>query len=88
MRNTSDRVNPVSTPDDEDMNLTTQQAATLAGMTTGVFRAHASRQRAIGNEMRAPRDEWDDGRTPKWDEDKVKAWVASRKKDDEADTGS
>lgn len=69
------------------MNLSTKQAADIAGMTPGQFRAHASQQRARGNEMRAPRDEWSDGRTPTWDEDKVRAWADSRKKDDEqADT--
>lgn len=71
------------------MNLTTKQAADLAGMTQGAFRAQASRQRTLyQNEMRTPPDYWPDKRTPTWDEDKVKAWLASRKKedDDQGDT--
>jgi hypothetical protein len=53
-------------------------------MTPAVFRAQASRQRTLfDNEMRAPREEWDDGRTPKWDEAKIKAWLATRKKEEQ-----
>jgi hypothetical protein len=61
------------------MDLTTEQAASLAGVTPGVFRANASRQRTVfGYEMHAPRSEWPNKRTPMWDEDKVKEWAASR----------
>lgn len=64
---------------DDGRNLTTDQAAALAGMSAGQFRAHASQQRKLyANEMHAPVSEWPNKRTPVWDEARVKAWLAER----------
>lgn len=60
--------------------LTTAQAAALAGMTPAVFRAHMTRERDKGNEMRLPPDKWPDQRSPLYDTRKVKAWTAKRAK--------
>ena len=58
--------------------LTTAQAAALSGMTPGVFRAQMARERANGNEMRIPRDQWTDSRSPAYDIRKIRAWITGR----------
>lgn len=58
--------------------LTTAQAAELAGVTPGGFRATANWARKKGVELRAPDDQWPDKRTPMYDKDKLVAWLASR----------
>lgn len=52
--------------------LTASQAATLAGIKPGTWRAYVSRGQAPGPVEHL------DGRTPLWDRAEVEAWIARR----------
>ena len=58
--------------------LSTAQAATEARLTPGSFRKAMTRARAAGVDVRAPRDQWPDARTPLWDADRLGQWAAGR----------
>lgn len=58
--------------------LTTAAAATLAGLTPASFRREMNRARAAGVDCRLPADQWPDQRTPLWDGDQLRPWLASR----------
>lgn len=60
------------------MNLTTKQAAELAGITPASFRREMHRERSRGRDYRAPADAWPDARTPLWDQQAIEAWLAGR----------
>lgn len=60
--------------------LTTAKAAELCGMTPAVFRAHMTRLRANGKDLRLPAADWPDKRTPTYDPAAVKAWAESRQR--------
>ena len=62
------------------MYLTTSQASERVGIPKEQFRSAMSKERKNGKEFHAPREEWADGRTPLWDEEKVVAWAKARKK--------
>lgn len=48
--------------------LSTREAAALTGKSRDTLLRWASRCRARGVELQAPREVWVDGRTPLWDE--------------------
>lgn len=58
--------------------LTTTEAATLAGLTPGGFRAAMTQERKKGVDLRLPADQWPDKRTPMWDSARIKTWIKSR----------
>jgi hypothetical protein len=61
--------------------LTTTEAADRAGMTVSTFRGAMTRLRQKGGpDLRAPRDEWVDKRTPTYDEAALSAWLGSKGK--------
>lgn len=58
--------------------LTTAQAAEACVMSVGSFRAHMSRERKRGLDLRVAQADWPDLRTPLYDGDAVVAWAANR----------
>jgi len=56
-------------------DLTTTQAAELCGLTPAAFRKEMARQRQQGRDFRRPGP---DARTPLWDADGLRGWLASR----------
>lgn len=60
------------------MPWTTTQAAKAIGITPAAFRGLATRARAAGIELRADRTTWPDGRTPLYDERRVRAYLTAR----------
>lgn len=60
------------------MALTTVRAAAICGMTPGAFRAHMTRERQRGNDLRLQPEQWLDRRTPLYDDARVQAWAESR----------
>lgn len=59
-------------------SLTTDQAAELAGLSRAALFTLALRARRDGVELRAPRDTWPDGRTPRWDGDALRRHLTTR----------
>ncbi len=59
-------------------DLTTAQAAELAGITPASFKREMSRERERGRDYRMPESAWPDRRSPRWDEAAIRAWLASR----------
>lgn len=57
------------------MNLTTKQAAELAGITPASFRREMHRERGRGRDYRALAGTWPDARTPLWDEAALRSWL-------------
>lgn len=55
--------------------LSTADAAALAGLTPGAFRVAMTRARRSGVDLRVPGP---DARTPLWDADGVRTWLAGR----------
>lgn len=60
--------------------LSTSEAAALAGLPKDQFRSAMTKERKNGKDFHAPREQWPDGRTPLWDEEKVRAWAKARRK--------
>lgn len=59
--------------------LTTTEAAALAGITAANFTSAMARRRRRGDEdLRLPPGQWLDGRTPTYDANQIRAWVAAR----------
>ena len=61
-------------------DLTTAQAAELAGITPASFRREMMRERERGRDHRAPREQWPDARAPLWDEATIRAWCLARER--------
>lgn len=59
-------------------HVTTAGAAALADMAPASFRGLAARARAEGVELHAPRKLWPDTRTPLWDAEAVRRYLAAR----------
>ena len=59
-------------------HLTTTQAAELSGLTPAGFRRAMNRERTAGRDYRIPADRWPDARTPLWDSDQLRDWLAGR----------
>lgn len=58
--------------------LTALQAAMTAGVSRSGFRTLAARALVAGVDLRAPRDEWPDQRTPLYDGERLAAYLAGR----------
>lgn len=58
--------------------LTAQQAAERAGVSRSGLRTIAARALLAGRELRAPRGEWPDARTPLYDPEQLDAYLAGR----------
>lgn len=61
-----------------DTLLTAAQAAELLGVRVQRLRNIASQQRARGIELRAPRDQWPDGRSPRYPLSTIEAMKTRR----------
>lgn len=59
-------------------NLSTRQAAEFMGISPAGFRSFASRSAAAGNPLTVPEQEWPDRRSPQYDEQRLKAALATR----------
>ena len=55
--------------------VSTAAAARIAGMTPAAFNRAMQRERDRGRDYRVRQDLWPDGRTPRWDENAVRAWA-------------
>lgn len=61
-----------------DRFVTTAAAAALVQLSPSGFRSLASRARAEGIDLAAPRASWPDGRTPMWDRRLVEQYARAR----------
>lgn len=61
-----------------DRWVTSAEGATLAGVTRSGFRTLVSRAAAQGVDVRAPREDWPDGRTPLFDRTLVVEYLGMR----------
>lgn len=61
-----------------DHRLTALQAAGVAGVSRSGFRTLAARALLAGVDLRLPRDEWPDARTPLFDRERLAAYLDSR----------